>query len=982
MPFKNIFYIQIFILISTLISATETSYMFDRISKDQGLSSNSVSAIQEDSRGFLWIATQSGLNFYDGYKFKVFNNDPFNENSLAHDLVQSLYIDDEDTIWAGTYNGVSKLNILTSNFVNYKYNIDDENSISSPVVTEMQKDMDGQLWIATLGGLNRLNPETGKITRYMHDELNPTSLMNDVVRSVLVDSKNRVWVGNLSGVDLYNPETDDFTHFPYIEGVTNGLPGPYVMKIIEGKEDELYIGIWGGGVSRFNINTGVYTHFQTPDNRIYTLTFDKNGLLWAGSWGGGLSVIDVNVGLIQHLTNDDIIDTGISSDTIYSLFEDSTGILWVGTNGGGLNKLNYQKQDYTFLTHNSKNENGLSSGKVDVIFQDSKGLIWIGVYNGGLDIYNPETKTIQHHKHDDNDPNSISSNIISDIYEDSLGRILLTTNGSLEIYNPETDNFSRFSNKFIKENNITEAYTRIIEDKDNNIWLGTYFNGLLKMDLNLSNITHYNNLSDKLIRNITQRNNGEIWIGTNLGLNRYNPITDNFDKFLLDKNNPKGVNNNNIRTIIEDEYNTLWLGSSGGGIMQYNDKDGSFTHYTTKDGLSSNYIVSMIEGADNKIWVGTKYGVSTLNILTKEIETITKEDGLNDMEFSEGALVDSNNKVYLGSFDAVSIFETSATEINKSSPITFITSVKLGNKYIPNITPHSNIKEIRITYAEARYITFDFVGINYLNPQKTKYSYKLEGFDKEWMKKDFRNQALYTNLSPGTYTLKVQAINNDGIWSNNTAELKIIIEPPYWLTWWAYLIYTLFIIIFIYLLVSLKENIDRKKRLVELEILNNKNVNLSITDPLTRIYNRRYLRQRFNSEIETAVMYGTPLTTIMIDIDDFKMYNDTYGHQAGDRCLISVVNAIKGVLNRPDDSFVRYGGEEFCIILPRTDLNGAKLISENIRKAVEETGAVTISVGVHSKVPEATDSSIKLIKSADEALYTAKRNGKNRVVIC
>lgn len=980
--FKNIYAVTILLLLSVSISANDGPFMFDRISKDQGLSSNSISSIQQDSKGFLWIGTQSGLNYYDGYKFKVFNNDPFNENSIAHDLVQSLFIDEgKDIVWIGTYNGVSRLDIATTTFTNYTYDIENENSISSPVVTAMDKDQDGNLWISTLGGLNRLVPETGVMTSYMNDENDSKSLMNDVVRSVIVDSKNRVWVGTLSGIDLYNPETDNFIHYPYIEDQKNGLPSPYVMTIIEKKEDVLFVGTWGGGITKFNVDTESYTNFETQDNRIYTLRFDSNGLLWAGSWGGGLYILETNSGLLEHLKNEELSETGISSNTIYSLFEDNTGIFWIGTNGGGLNKLNYQKQDFNFLSHSTDNDDGLSSGKVETIFEDNLGNIWIGVYNGGLDKYNPEIGKLIHYRYDKNDPTSISNDIFTSIFQDSRDRIWITTNEGINIYQPDTDSFMRLENKFISDKKITPAYTRIIEDEQQNIWLGTYFNGLLKLDLDFNNFKLYDNVSDKLIRAILERSDGDLWIGTNRGLNKLNEDGESFTTYFLNKENPQGMNNDDVRALAEDSSESLWIGTSGGGVMRYNDDTDTFTHYTTKDGLSSNYVMAMKLTQDDHLWISTKNGVSIIDTTTGKIETITKEDGLKTMEFSEGILVDSYNRVYLGSFDSVSSFEGSTTIVNKSNPNIYISSVELDNEIIPGLNPHSNIKEIITTYEDARYITFNFVGLNYLNPQKTRYSYKLEGFDKEWSKKDPRNFALYTNLSPGKYTLKVKAENNDGIESEKIAQLDIIITPPLWRTWWAYMLYTIFILIFIYLLVSLKTNLDRKKRLLELEIINRNNKDLSITDPLTKIFNRRFLKQRFESEIETAVMYGTPLTTIMMDIDDFKNYNDTYGHQLGDTCLVKVVEATQTVLNRPDDSFIRYGGEEFCIILPRTNVEGARIIAEHIRKAVEDTGLITVSIGIHTKIPKASDTSFKLIKNADEALYTAKKNGKNRFVI-
>ncbi|MBI9101958.1 MAG: diguanylate cyclase [Spirochaetales bacterium] len=998
---RFILLVLLFVLSFSLSSETGEKFLFDSINLEDGLSNLSVSSIQEDSQGFLWFGTQSGLNRYDGYEFEVYNQDPFDQNSLPHGLVQTLYIDDDDIIWIGTYNGISRFDPGTSLFTNYEYSTDNKNSISNNVVTAITKDNKGQIWVGTLDGLNRLDPETGVFTTYFHEEGKSSSLMNNLIRTLLTDSEGQIWIGNHKGVERYDQERDEFIHFPYEEGGSSSLPSPYAMKIIEYDRDNLLVGTWDGGLSIMDKNTGRCENHSFADNRIYALEIDKDGKIWVGSWGGGIFVFNPEDNSSIHLKTDIHSENSINSNNIYSLFRDSTDILWVGTNGAGLNFLNYQKQDYLFLSHDSINSNSLDSGKIYAICEDSTKKIWVGIYNAGINVYDIETDLITRYRHDKDDDSSLSDDIVNDIVLDDDGNIWISTNSGINRYNRKTDSFERYYFT-VDIDDYSKATYNYMMVEDGFLWVGSYYSGLLRVDLASLEVKSFESvyddpetLSDNLVYMPLRRRNGEVWVATNKGLNRLNDDGETFQRYLLDRNNPEGINNNTIRVLMEDSLGRFWVGTGGGGLNLYNDEDDTFTHLTTRDGLSNNFIMSVNEGGDGNIWVGTKYGISIIDINTLRISVLDREDGITSMQFSTGAYTADDGTVYLGAVSEVSRFGTKDIQVNSIVPRLYFTGIEAGGIPLSGFSPYLEATDILLDYGKSFYLSFSYVALNYLSPENTIYAYKLEGYDSDWIDAGERRFALYTSLPPGEYVFRVKAANNNGVWNEEGISRRVVIEPPLWRTWWAYSLYFLFLVFIVALISFLGINRVRKQKLIDLEkarsdleILNYKNEQLSIKDYLTGIYNRRHLETLMKKEFARAQRNETYLTVIMVDIDFFKLYNDTYGHVKGDRCLIEVVESMSSTLNRPNDVIARYGGEEFCIVLPDVKPDGARKIAARLLASVETKGIlhsgspfgfVSVSLGFVSSIPKPEDNNEYFLKSADNALYRAKREGRNRL---
>ncbi|MFP4365017.1 MAG: two-component regulator propeller domain-containing protein [Spirochaetia bacterium] len=983
----------------------------DVFTREDGLGNSSVSSIGQDSYGFIWFGTQGGLNRYDGRSFTKYTHDPYDSNSLPHNLVQTLYVDDDDIIWVGTYSGLSSFNPNTGDFTNYRHNQNDPESLSNNVVVSITKDNEGNIWVGTLDGLNKLDPETGEFQRFYNSEDDPATLSNNIVRSLFTDSRGDVWVGTLGGLDLYHPETDAFTHYRTDPDTPTSLPGDYVMRIIEERPGILWVGTWGnpdagwpGAVSRFDIYNEEFENYELPVLEVYSLVWEeKEDTLWAGTWGGGFFSLEYPSGEVVQYNHDSSYYHGPENDIAYSLFLDDSGLLWVGTNGGGVGKRNPLYREFVKFEHDPENPESIGSGKVNALYIQDDETLWAGLYNSGVDRINLESGEVTHYTYDADDPNSISNNIVTTIYEDSTGALWVTTNRGLNRYEPEIDGFSRpFYDDETGLRLSDEIIYTLMEDRQGRYWIGTYNSGIDLYYPEEDRFEHFfaddddpHSLSDNLIYQILQTRDGEIWIGTNRGLNRYRPETNDFQCYFFDPEDPSQLSNNTIRDLFEDSRGRLWIGTSGGGVNLYDEESDSFVHYTIEDGLLNNMIININEDNNGNIWLATHYGLAVLDPEYETIETLDEDDGIENMEFTPGHAIDSLGNFYLGSHNIINYVVPAYQEEYDYMPPVWITGIRANNQELELEQPPYELNELTLSHTQ-NYLYIDFVSLDYLYPEQNRYMYRMEGLNNEWIYLEHRNFVEFPQLQPGNYVFHVRGTNSAGEWTDLGDQLRISITPPPWRSVWAFILYGGAAVFIFYLMLELRTSIVMRRKIGELQrtqdelrLVNEQFRKLSIQDPLTGAANRRYLESILDIEWRRATRNRTPIAFLLIDIDYFKAYNDNYGHQSGDECLQKVVECLMTPLKRGTETFARYGGEEFLCILPSTDEKGAYYVAEQMRKAVESAkipneysyvaGYVTVSIGVSSTIPDQHGALAEWIKRADQAMYTAKHNGRNRV---
>ena len=758
-------------------------FRFDSFTTKDGLANSSVSRIIQDREGIIWIATQAGLNKFDGYTFTHYEHDPFNANSLSHNLVQTMYLDVDGSLWLGTYGGLNHFDPVSGVFTRHINDPGDETSLSNNIVTAITRDTEGSLWVGTLGGLNRFDEEHKLFVRYLPDRDRERSLPNRVVRDFLLDLEGNLWIGTNGGLCLYSYDSDDFSVYRHDPENPGSLPSPYVMTMIQNPEDpdRFWVGTWGGGVSEFYLPSGTVKSYSLLKKEVYRILYDSRGRLWIGTWGGGLMVLNPLNGNLVHVTaSGQKSGQGLLHNVVYSLMEDSSGMIWIGTNGGGINTYEDWKNQYDSIIPDADSSFSLAPGKVEALLQDSDGTLWCGVYSGGLNRRDPEDGKIRRYVHDPEDPFSLSNDIVNALLRDSRGTLWVGTNEGLNIYMPEDDSFKRIladgSSLTPPEDTIFALY----EDSGGGIWLGTNIAGAVRMDPSSGLYRHYahdpddpESLSDNLVRTILEDTDGAVWIGTNNGLNRLDTRSGRIKRYLYNSDDPAGLSNSNIRALVRDTSGILWVATSGGGLNRYHAERDSFSYISRKDGLLSNHILNMVEGRPGELWMNTSRGVSVYDTNSESFRTIDASTGLLSDELANGLHVGPDGKIFIGSINGISIIEESPEESEMFiPPISLVRFEVLGKERSLERGEDGVFREYTLAASDSL-IAFQFSALDYSAPDRNQYAYKLEGFDSDWIQAGSRNYVSYTNLRPGRYTLRVIGAGSRGNWNRQGISIPL-----------------------------------------------------------------------------------------------------------------------------------------------------------------------------------------------------------------
>lgn len=1010
------------ILTILFISAADIyplDFRFERIDSRDGLAGNSVSGIVQDKRGFIWFATQDGLNRYDGKAFRLFEHEPFNPESLPHNLIQTIYYDeDEDLIWLGTYRGVCILDPVTE-VISYPVLNDNSQAfekISLGIITSIEKDKSGNYWIGTLDGLIRINWKTGRSDLYNHEEGNPDSLSDRTVRDIFCDSAGKVWIATYNGISRY--DGNKFTSFLDKE------ESVFAMTIDEAGPGMLVIGTWGSGVIVFSTESGEHYTRLLSDNRIYIIKKDSKNHFWAGTWGGGLFYFDSLDNIKKNKSSNFVFNNdnkySLGNDIVYSVFEDKSGLMWIGTNGGGISKLNQLQKDNRYLYFTGR-PGSIANDRFRSMMMDREENLWLGSYNNGLYLFNSESREIKHYINIPDDFNSISNNVINSIFTDSRGNVWVLTNSG---FNRADLKNSRFEHYYFTDNTIkqdkkvyptgsaigsNEIFYAIAEDDEGKLWLGSYNDGVYVWDTETGETEQYSiyspegkRLSDNMVYSIVKDNTGLMWIGTNNGLNSYDPETGVMKNYFHDASNPNSLCHDNVRFLYCDLSGNVWIGTTGGGLSLFDRERGIFINFNKKDGLEHNTIIGLTEDRKGNIIAVTLRGISLIEKKPENkftVTSLTYQFGLSGVDFKGGVSRDRSGKIYIAATGEIYRLDTSFYYLNIFNPEIVITNLKIFDKSYIEIYGKNIFSEDEISLNwDENYLSFDFTSIDYTFPSGRKYKYMLEGFDRGWIYSGERNFVGYTSIPPGRYKFRVTGTNSSGYWSTNEASLDINIIPPFYKTPSAYVIYVLLVSAVFYGIFMIIRGKEAQKRLEEvsrlkdeLEELNLKLDKQTRHDSLTGVHNRKHFNEIIENLWDIYTRANVNFSILMLDIDYFKIFNDTYGHIEGDRCLKEVAEVILEAVSRKTDSVFRYGGEEFALLLVDTDSKGARHVANKIRTLLAKkkiankevkggSGYLTVSIGIACTKGFGAENPNQILVEADKNLYRAKEKGRDTVV--
>lgn len=970
-------------------AATFPPMRFDRITLDDGLSQSNIFTILQDSRGLMWFGTENGLNRYDGYDFVVFKRERGNPAALSNDYIYDIVEDRDGSLWiASNGGGLARMDVHSETFTSYRHEPGNSKTVSDNVIRKLLLDPDGTIWLGTLGsGVDRFDPQQGVIAHYQFSTPeNPDKDVNDVF-ALHRDLSGRLWIGTNNGLVQLDPETGRFQHYRHSNDDAGSLSGDRVRAIFEDRLGEIWVGTFNDGLNRLNRATGSFEHFRhdaaTPatlsGNRVSSIFEDSSGRLWVGT-SDGLNLLDRETGSFVRYGHDNRDATSLGDSSITEIFEDRSGMLWVGTRNRGLNKWNPRSWA---LGHNRAQElaeAGDVQPNVSSFVVDDSGRLWIGTFGDGLHAVDRSRKLTSTYRHDPADPNSISDNRVMSLAGDRAGNIWIgTMTGGLNRLDPHTGKNTVFMHDADDPASLSaNGVMAVFEDSKGFVWVGTYGGGANRFDPSTGKFTRFlpsaeqpHSISSNRVRAFAEDRTGKIWIGTDAGgLNLFDPETLSFHHFRHDPFDMRTLADDTIYAINVDAAGSVWIGTQGGGLDRVvgsasDPSNISFANLSQANGLTNDVIYGVQTDSTGVVWLSTNFGISRYNPHTGDIRNLHRKDGLQSEEFNSGAHYRSESgELFFGGPNGFNAFQPEDVKSSSAIPPIVLTAVFDGNDRLRTDKPFDHSNGIDISYKND-VVSFEFAALDYTASERNQYRYKLEGFDKEWMNLGNRRRVTYTDLNDGQYLLRVQAANSDGVWNEAGFAVPVRVSPAPWDTWWAYLGYfAMAVQLAVFLWLGHRRKVareeayshrlenevrERTERLLEsnkkLKELNQSLQESSLSDPLTGLRNRRFVFEEVSRDLDVIRRklndedHGhnpkdmSELVFMMIDLDNFKPINDTYGHAAGDQMLLDVRDVLLGTC-RKSDFVIRWGGDEFVVIAKQAKPGESEALAERIRSKI------------------------------------------------
>ncbi len=768
---------------------------FQHFQPKEGLADSNVHDILQDRQGYLWFATNNGLSRYDGYSFTNFLHQNDNPHSLSDNFTHRLFEDSQNHFWICTRNGLSRFLPESNTFMNFYHNPNDRNSLNSNCINAIVEGASGTLWIGTANGLNHYNPQTNTFSIFLHDPQNPNSLSSNIISSLYLDSQGFLWIGTIGGsLNRYDPIHQQFTRYLHEPGNPNTLNATDVTWMFETSRGEFLVGTWYQGIHKMNREEGTFQQLPILESvRVTRCLEDREGKIWIASWDKGVYYYDPQNQSLLQFTHNPSDPESITSDSIASLYEDRSGMIWIGTLYGGINAINHNIHrfiNYTIFPREITNTNIFS------LYEDGEGILWIGIYKCGLIRFDRDSNQWDFFSLPGTEGFDFGNSVLS-ILEDRQGRLWV---GS---YRFGLYCFDRKERRFLPtlpyivsdqrtQNTFNNDSIRSIwQDSEGSLWVATDENGLLQIDES-GNLLHQflpdsqnlESISDRHVSCIFPDLPGKLWIGTDGGgLNHFDVQSHRFVHYEYDPNDPESISSNRISIIAKTRIGDLWIGTVD-GLNRFNPTNGRFKRYYQNEGIPGNRICGMIEDASGFWWISTNKGIGKFDPITGTSKNYDHYDGLSGDDFSTRcSWVNRQGEIFFGGTNGITSFHPQNIVDNSYKPPIVITDFQIMGKSVFTDQRIQPEKPVSILYQD-KYFSFAFAALDFTNTMKNQYAYKLEGFNQDWIECGNLRYANYTNLDPGSYTLRIKGSNNDGFWNEEGISIPIVILPPFWMTWW------------------------------------------------------------------------------------------------------------------------------------------------------------------------------------------------------
>ena len=764
---------------------------FKRISSPEGLSQDIVKTIVQDSRGFMWFGTEDGLNRYDGYSIRVYKNNQRDTTSISHNDIHDIFEDSRQRLWIGTGSGLNFLNRNTESFQRFNNDPGNPSSISHNGVTSMCEDTRGNLWVGTHNGLNRFEEQSHAFIRYFHDPRDSTTINSNNINSVLLDKSGTLWVATDNGFCMFDEKRNRFVRYLYARRSVNQSN---VTSLYEDRSGTIWVARTALGLLRLDparkrlepVPVEMRTSFSISskslgDAVVEGIAEDAYGSVWIGHFRG-LDIYDPRTKIFSHFSIHADASAGLGG-RVGVVYRDKVGMMWLGTYQSGVYRYDPNRQKFHLYRNDPTSKNSLNSNYVSAVFEDGSGNVWIGTEQG-LDRLDARTNTFSHYRHNPADPGSIGSNQVNAILEDRNGSLWVGgTGGSAS----NLDRFDMRQKRFVHY--PVKSVRSLLEDRNGELWAGLLDESntgenLIRMDQKRNIVARYS-VPGTGVWCIYEDREGDIWLGGQYCcLNKFDRRTNRFVPYEVNLNDTAGLSSGAVRTMYQDEAGNMWLGTWSGGLYKYDMRANQFVPFLEQDGLPSNYVKGMLPDIYGNLWIATEKGISRFDPKTLTFKNFTTENGLQGDRFLSGSCFrGKDGRMYFGGTNGLNIFHPDSIRDNQNIPPVVITNFKILDKQVALPQSISTTKMLNLAHRQD-FFSFEFVALDYTAPHRNQYAYLLEGFDRDWVEAGTRRYAAYTGVPPGEYVFRVRGSNNDGVWNNDGAAVRIVIAPPFWRTWW------------------------------------------------------------------------------------------------------------------------------------------------------------------------------------------------------